>query len=239
MNINCLEVFFFDMGNTLLNFHVGKSDREKNYIGLKGLQKYLNQELQINYSMIELKEQFFDRLENHMIKNRKKLGYEVEVEVFLSTIVKEELLSKEIVLEMSRIFYSQYIEEVVEEEWALKVLAELKNRGKKIGIISNCFLPDEVYIEIFRDKGLDEYIDAYFFSYSNKYMKPRHELFQRALKYFNVKPQKTIMIGDNYSADICPAKELSMNTCLYDNIHKQVNYSGLKINSLGEIFKWM
>lgn len=40
--MNKIKVVFFDMGNTLLHFHTGKSDDEKDIEGLKILTQYLN-----------------------------------------------------------------------------------------------------------------------------------------------------------------------------------------------------
>lgn len=238
MNLNNIDVVFFDMGNTLLNFHLGKTDVEKDQIGLRGLQRYIIREFKINYELEELQIKFLDKLDNHMINHRKKLGYEVEIDRFLIPLVNETNISSKTILEMSKAFYSQYMKEVQEEEGAVNVLEELKKRGKKIGIISNCFLPDEIYIKIFKEKGMYKYIDGYFFSYSNKCMKPRHEIFKKAMRDLNVKPEKCIMIGDNYKADIKPANELNMNSCLYNKNQKVKEYRDLQINNLGEILKW-
>ncbi len=36
-----IEVFLFDMGNTLLDFHKGKTDKEKDYLGIERLRDYI------------------------------------------------------------------------------------------------------------------------------------------------------------------------------------------------------
>lgn len=49
--MNKIKVVFFDMGNTLLHFHTGKSDDEKDIEGLKILTQYLNKLRALGYKI--------------------------------------------------------------------------------------------------------------------------------------------------------------------------------------------
>ncbi|WDV44948.1 HAD family hydrolase [Clostridiaceae bacterium M8S5] len=235
MNTKDIQVFFFDMGNTLMDFHQGKTDVEKDIIGLQEMQKYLDK-FGINYTVDELKVKFLDPLDEYMINSRKKNGHETPIEDFFRLIVDKKLLSEKVILELSKLFYSQYMKEVVVNDFVVDILKYVKQNGKKIGIISNCFLPEEVYIDIFKSKGIDKYVDRYFFSYSNNYMKPNIKLFNKALEYFKVIGKEAIMIGDNFKADILPAHELGMKTCLC-NKKDEMNPYGLKVIKLRELYE--
>jgi len=48
-------------------------------------------------------------------------------------------------------------------------------------------------------------------------MKPDKSMYLKALMSVGELAGNTIMIGDNYQADIIPAKNIGMKTCLYDN----------------------
>lgn len=238
MSVENIEVFLFDMGNTVFDFHVGKKDEEKDMIGLERLSNYLRDKYNTHYNMHEMRTVFLDKLHTYLDDERKQFGIETDIGKFFKNLVAEELKNEDILC-MSKIFYSQYIEDVKIEDDALEVFEKIKKKNKKIGIVSNCFLPDDIYIQIFRDKGLDRFVDRYFFSYSNRIMKPSHKLFSKAINYFNTKPDRYIMIGDNLNADINPAGELGMKTCLFDKKLKYVDYTGQRINCLKTILEWI
>ena len=54
-----VKVIFFDMGNTLLHFHYGKSDDEKDMQGLIYLTKYLKK-FNANITFDEVKNDFYE-----------------------------------------------------------------------------------------------------------------------------------------------------------------------------------
>lgn len=235
-----IKLVVFDMGNTLLDFHGGKSsDDEKDLIGLKRLSEYIKKKYNIHITSEMLKISFLDKWYNDFPIRESEL-----VELNVSEYLKSALLDYDILidedssLEFMKIFYSPYKEEIVVNTKALELLKEIKIKNISIGVISNCILQDEIYIDIFKEAGLDKYIDEYIFSYSNKHRKPKAILFNKMIEKFNVHPEEVVVIGDNLKADIKPANELGFKAIWYNpkkkNIVIDVNFD-MEIGDFSEI----
>lgn len=209
------EVVFFDMGNTLLDFHKRFTDEEKDAMGLKEMQLYLNRK-GIVLSLDELKSRFLDPFYGQFHRRIKEL-VEIDVMPYIDQLGDFTSLEKD---ELVTCFYSPYLKYVQVNEGALDLLKQLKNAGKIIGVISNCFLPSFLYKKAFEMKRLSPYIDGYTFSYSLMLRKPRRELFLSALNQFNVSADKTIMIGDGFKPDILGADAVGIDSIWY-NVHQR------------------
>lgn len=212
---NPIELVIFDMGNTLLNFHAGQTDDEKDAIGLHRMQHYLESHYDSSISLETLTNDFYKPwlADFHL----RETGIELDVYSYMrKALVSEALmLSDQELLNLMKVFYSPYKESVVIAPWVLPVLQMLKKQGIHMAIASNCILPDEIYIEIFEHLGLASYIDKFVFSYSRCIRKPDHRLFNEILTFFNTKPQRALMVGDSLKADIKPADSLGLKTIWY------------------------
>ena len=89
----------------------------------------------------------------------------------------------------------------------LPMLEELKKRGIKIGLISNCF-SEEVFA--IRESVLYPYFDASMLSYEQGIMKPEHEIFSRCMKRLNVSAGECLYVGDGGSRELETATEMGM-----------------------------
>ncbi|BDH05353.1 HAD family hydrolase [Streptomyces seoulensis] len=78
------------------------------------------------------------------------------------------------------------------------VLRELKERGIAVGIVSNIGWDLR---PVFREHGLDRYVDAYVLSYEHGMLKPDPRLFAVACAQLGADPRRTLMVGDNREAD--------------------------------------
>ncbi len=88
-------------------------------------------------------------------------------------------------------------------------LLKLKDRYK-LGVISNGIAIKQW--EKLINLGLHHYFDVVITSEEVGYEKPSKEIFLEALKSLNVKPEESIMVGDNPSTDILGAKSVGMIT---------------------------
>ena len=75
----------------------------------------------------------------------------------------------------------------------LSVLQKLKDRGLKLGLISNSAFS---YKTPFYDLGLDLYFDTTLFSFEVGMKKPNLEIYKLSLQKLDVLPEQCIMIGD-------------------------------------------
>lgn len=107
-------------------------------------------------------------------------------------------------------------------EEVLPMLEELKKRGIKIGLISNCF-SEEVFA--IRESKLYPYFDACMLSYEQGIMKPDPEIYRRCARALNVSAQECLYVGDGGSRELETATELGMKalqaTWYFEDNHRE------------------
>ncbi|MGW2566325.1 HAD family hydrolase [Streptomyces sp. NPDC001537] len=81
---------------------------------------------------------------------------------------------------------------------AAEVLRALCERGVGIGVVSNIGWDLR---PVFREHGLDRYVDAYVLSYEHGIQKPDPRLFAVACEALGADPRETLMVGDDRRAD--------------------------------------
>lgn len=81
---------------------------------------------------------------------------------------------------------------------ALAVLRGLRKRGLRVGVVSNIGWDLR---PVFREHGLDAYVDTYTLSYEHGVQKPDARLFTIACEALGADPHWTLMVGDSRSAD--------------------------------------
>lgn len=148
--MNRIKVIFFDMGNTLLHFHYGDSDDEKDEKGLLYLTQYLNK-FNSNITLEEVQTGFLDKwfeaIEDRGIKN---IEYPIE-DFFNEFLSKYNLeFTMEQCIEAINLFYKEYREQVHFENNLYNLLKGIKEKGYKIGVVSNTCYYDEVMKECFK-----------------------------------------------------------------------------------------
>ena len=89
------------------------------------------------------------------------------------------------------------------------MLQALKEKGYRIGLISNCFSEETEYI---RESELYPFFDAPFLSYEQGVAKPEEEIFIRCVNALGVSCEECVYVGDGGSHELEAAKELGMNT---------------------------
>lgn len=218
------KVIFFDMGNTLLHFHHGKSDEEKDSQGLIHLTEYLNR-FDSNITFEEVKNSFYESWMEG-IKDRAITHIEYPIEDFLNSFLDkyQVTLTLDQCIKAINLFYTEYREQVYFEDNLYSTLKIIKDKGYKIGVISNTCYYDEVMKECFKKAGIYDLVDNFTFSYSLRIGKPNLQIFKTALETMNFTPKEAIMVGDNLESDISPALKLGMKTIWLN--HKNINLSG-------------
>ncbi|WP_307619129.1 HAD family hydrolase [Streptomyces sp. V3I7] len=81
---------------------------------------------------------------------------------------------------------------------AAKVLSVLGQRGVRVGVVSNIGWDLR---PVFREHGLDAYVDAYVLSYEHGVEKPHPRLFSLACEALGADPRDVLMVGDSRPAD--------------------------------------
>ncbi|WP_142783918.1 YjjG family noncanonical pyrimidine nucleotidase [Changchengzhania lutea] len=90
--------------------------------------------------------------------------------------------------------------------------------------------------EIQQGKLTKSNIHHYFKTVTNSEMvgvkKPNSKIFNHALELANTVPEKSLMIGDNYEADILGAKNVGMDVIFYDMHNTNLSSNISQINNL-------
>jgi putative hydrolase of the HAD superfamily len=93
---------------------------------------------------------------------------------------------------------------------ALHVLAELRQRGFRLGAVTNRAFGGERFRADLRDAGLDIGWDAEAVSVEVGYLKPHPAIFKRALDELRVQPAEAVMVGNSLAEDVAGAKRLGI-----------------------------
>jgi putative hydrolase of the HAD superfamily len=96
-------------------------------------------------------------------------------------------------------------------EDVLPVLALLRERGVKIGLVSNTSRDLDVFV---RHHRLD--VDAWISSGKHGKVKPSPTIFNAALEQLGVEPAAAVMIGDSPEDDVAGAEALGIRALLLD-----------------------
>jgi putative hydrolase of the HAD superfamily len=93
------------------------------------------------------------------------------------------------------------------------LLELLRDRGLKLGLVSNAFDPPALLHRDLDELGIAERIDVAVFSSEAGRRKPDPEPFERALEAIGVEPKRALFVGDSLAADIGGAAAVGMHTC--------------------------
>jgi putative hydrolase of the HAD superfamily len=93
------------------------------------------------------------------------------------------------------------------------LLEVLRERGLKLGLVSNAIDPPWLMHRDLEREGIAERLDAAVFSSEVGWRKPHRAIFDRALESLGgVDPRRTIFVGDSLANDVAGAGALGMRT---------------------------
>ena len=87
---------------------------------------------------------------------------------------------------------------------------------------------------LIKSLGLEKFAKI-FTPKETKFLKPDPKAFLTVLETLRVKPERTLMVGNEIERDLIPAKRLGMKVILIDRENKIKNTQIKKINSLEEL----
>ena len=121
-------------------------------------------------------------------------------------------------------------------EGVYSTLELLKNKGYKLGIVTNRF-KDSLF-EVIKPFDLKKYFDCFIALDDVKYSKPSKEAIDKALKLLNSKKEETIFIGDT-ETDIMAGKNAEVKTALvgWSHFNDKKIKADFILNSFDSLFK--
>jgi len=93
------------------------------------------------------------------------------------------------------------------------LLETLRERGLKVGLVSNAFDPPGLLHRDLEQLGVAERLDVALFSSEVGRRKPDPLIFECALEALGVAAKRTLFVGDTLGTDIAGAAALGMHTC--------------------------
>jgi len=142
----------------------------------------------------------------------------IRVEKFLRLLLEEANLSLD--NDEFRNFVKEYNEIAVEvnpylNSEAPEILRYLKERGIKVGVITNTSFSGDSLIKMLEKLGIAKYIDVLVSSCDVEALKPDEKIFRVTLSQLGEKAGNAMHIGDNYDDDVLGAKRVGMHAALY------------------------
>ena len=214
------SVILFDLGNTIVNYHVGKiTDEEKEIIGLWNMLSTLKK-FNVLVSFDVLFTQFYQPwLEVLPFRNQQKKEYDLKP--FLSQIIDLNRLTDDHYKELLIQFYEPFSRFAISPPGLQDTLTVLQKKGYKIGLVSNTPVPGFCHDLTLKNLNLFNYFDFRLYSYDVGIRKPNPEIFQKALTMSNCSSNNALMVGDSYELDIKIPIKLGFKTILFAGIKKQ------------------
>ncbi len=237
---NKIEAIFFDLGNTLVNYHKGKlSDEEKDFLGLKNLYEYLKS-FDDSLTFTKLYEDFYITWLNKL-SDRKSRRTEYNVNNFLLDSLNEtarrRITEKEIISAL-KIFHEPNMRFVECEDDLSETLLSLQNKKIKFAIVSNSPIPGYCHDETLKKLDLLKFFDKRFYSYDLNFKKPSRKIFAYAVRCSDTKFEYSVFVGDSLNNDIIPALSVDMKAVFLNNKNIVVpNEISSNENFLAEINK--
>jgi len=207
------ENYIFDLYGTLLDI---RTNENKPYLWKKMSEIY--SALGAVYSPGELKCTFRE-LEQSQIRTLPENGEPDLRKVFAELFCKKGCPSEEQrVRDMAITFRALSRQKLCVYEGVKECLQTLKERGKGVYLLSNAqtdFTRPEIAM-----MGLESYFDAVLISSEEGYKKPAKEFYEILLHRYSLKPQESLMVGNDEGSDIAGAAAVGMDT-LY--IHTEIS----------------
>jgi putative hydrolase of the HAD superfamily len=140
--------------------------------------------------------------------------------------------------------FEQFFDQVYDrfrdsEGWVLfpetmEVLAELKHRGLRLGVISN--FDDRAY-SVMRSLNILQFFDAVTLSSETGYCKPDREIFEAAVRALGVGAAEVLLLGDSLHDDVEAAMNAGLSAVLIDRRNRHATVTHVpRISSLKEVF---
>ncbi len=193
-----------------------------------------------------------DMNENHVFKKTCEVGYLVDVQLsksdklmwsegflptFLEMMLKDVVDSKEVL--------NSIVEKVTSEDkrkslwtytfsWVKETLAELKNKGYEMSVISNS---DGRVESILEEVGLRGFMDKVYDSHIVGITKPDKRIFNQALDELSLSPTDAIYIGDMFHIDVLGANRSGIPAIHLDPFKLYDKWEGFRIGSVKELPK--
>jgi len=131
---------------------------------------------------------------------------------------------------------------IIADDSNLEVLRVLRERGLRLGCITNTVLSGAQIRQALAEHGLLEHLDSVVVSEEVGYRKPHASLFERALADLGVEAAEAVFVGDRMGEDIVGAQGVGMRAILTHQYRQEEPQGGMPdaiISHLRELPGWV
>jgi putative hydrolase of the HAD superfamily len=218
-----IQHIFFDLDNTLWDH------RRNAYLTIKDL--FEKEEIGLKYNIN------FDEFHSVYHEINEKLWEDIR-----DGIIDKEYLRKHRFYdtfkhfnvddsELSMYFEEHFLDKILNHnelvEGAEYILEYLKAKNYTLHIISNGF--KEVTERKCILSGIDKYFQTITSADSVGVRKPRPEIFEYSLSLSDARKENSILIGDDWIADVVGAQNFGMDIIFFDVLNENIEEEGLKV----------
>lgn len=219
------KYYIFDLYGTLIDIHTDENDPK-----LWEILSAFYSRFGADYSPIELKQAYYQYVNEELDKNRQQLGVQnvdIKLEKIFLRLLKEALNTHRVEFKFTANFYNTWtvITANLFRELSMKrfsvypgvyeTLDKLKNSGAKLFLLSNAqsiFTVPEI-----EKAKLKRYFDAIYISSDYCIAKPEPLFMKKLLSDQNLNPEDCVMVGNDVNSDMavaisCGVKGVLLNT---------------------------
>src|SRR6266567_8020968 len=211
-----LEAVLFDYGHTLVDFRRTEEALFEAYTAIRErIEAALYMEAPEVGHLIDRVAGEIDRLVGASYDERRLEELDL-VSVFDEVLARALGLTvpRDVVQHIVHLDHSAYSRTITISPENLGVLADLKGRGLKLGLVSNvALLPDLMRADL-EALGILRHLDATTFSSEAGTRKPDPRIFRVVLDRLEVEPQDAVFVGDRLLDDIGGAQQVGMRAVL-------------------------
>jgi putative hydrolase of the HAD superfamily len=209
-----MKAILFDMGSTLIEFEnstwdiLGRICAERSY----RLLKENNLNLPEFNEFVKLLEVEYLRAYEEVKDSLKEFRFEQVAGDFFKAL---NLSTSDGLLEpFMEVYYQPISDQLTSIDDAEDVLKYFKEKGVKIGLVSNTVFPQRFHLKELERFGLFSYLDTYHFSSEVGVKKPHPDIFLKALNDLDTDPQHALFVGDRLVEDVGGAQKVGMKGIL-------------------------
>ncbi len=220
---------FFDLDRTLWDFEKNSESALQIIFDELKLNDHLDSFESFHDTYKQINSEWWDKYRYGKVSKD-----DLRVGRFIDALAHFDINSSEIATQLSNRYVEVSPHQTILFPHTIETLKELKSNNHVLHIITNGF--KEVQFIKLRNSSLIEYFDDILCSEEVGVNKPDPLVFKSALQRTNAKSDESIMIGDDFEADILGAEKCGIRGVLFDpHNHYKENNEVQKIQTLKEV----